>query len=55
MSEWYEIKDQDDVELSEDGKSIEILFNTNKFGNQYVDIPLNFIMRTIWNIPKINK
>ena len=37
MSEWFEIKNQEDVEISEDGKTLEILFNTNRFGNQYVE------------------
>jgi len=43
MSEWYEIKTQEEVELSADKKSIEVLFNTNEWGNQYVDIPIKFI------------
>ena len=47
MSEWYEIKDQNDVELSEDGKRIEIMFNTNEFGNQYVEVPIEFITRVL--------
>ena len=47
MSEWYEIKNQEDIELSEDGESIEVLFNSNKFGNQYVDIPIEFIIKVL--------
>ena len=42
MSEWYEIKNQEDIELSEDGESIEVLF-----GNQYVDIPIEFIIKVL--------
>lgn len=44
MSEWYQIKEQEDVELSEDGECIEILFNTNDSGNQYVEVPIKFIL-----------
>ncbi len=47
MSEWFEIKDKEDVELSGDGERIMILFNTNEFGNQYVEIPVKFIRRVI--------
>ena len=43
MSEWYEIDNQEDVELSEDGKRVHVLFNTTDQGNQYVDIPVEFI------------
>jgi len=47
MSEWYKIKDQADVELSEDGKSIEIMFNTNYSGSQYIEVPVEFIKRVL--------
>jgi len=47
MSEWFEITDPDDVELSKDGKRIEIMFNTNEFGNQYVEVPIEFITRVL--------
>lgn len=47
MSEWYEIKNQDDIEISADGKTLEILFNTNQFGNQYIEIPIKFITKIL--------
>lgn len=47
MSEWYEIKNQDDIEISEDGKMLEVLFNTNQFGNQYIEIPIKFIAKIL--------
>ena len=47
MSEWYKIKDQADVELSEDGKSIEIMFNTNYSGSQYIEVTVEFIKRVL--------
>ena len=43
MSEWFEIKSQEDVELSDDRESVEVLFNTDQFGNQYVEIPVEFL------------
>ena len=43
MSEWYEIKNQEDIEISKDGKVLEVLFNSNQFGNQYIEIPIKFI------------
>jgi hypothetical protein len=43
MSVWYEITNQEDVEVSEDGKTIEVLFSTDNFGNNYVEIPIKFI------------
>ena len=43
MSEWFEIKDADNVDLSKDGEEMHILFNTNNFGNQYVSVPIKYI------------
>jgi len=43
MSIWHEIKNPEDLEISEDGKTIEVLFNSDRFGNFYVDIPIIFI------------
>lgn len=45
MSMWYEIKDKDDVSLSEDGKSLQVNFDSNHNGNIWVEIPLEFIDR----------
>ena len=42
MSEWFEVKDKGNIDLSEDGKSVYILFETNQFGNRYVEIPIEF-------------
>jgi len=47
MSEWFEIKNQEDVKISEDGKTVDVLFNTNEWGNQYVEIPIEFIMNIL--------
>ena len=47
MSLWYEIKDQDDVSLSDDGKTIYVCFNGNHNGNIYVEIPVGFVIKAI--------
>ena len=47
MSVWHEIKNSEDVELSEDGSSIEILYRSDKSGNYYVDVPVEFLMDKI--------
>ena len=43
MSEWFEVKNKEDVEVSKDRKDLEILFNTNDWGNQYIIVPIEFI------------
>ena len=43
MSTWVEIKNQEDVELSDDGKTIEVLYSSDQHGNNYIDIPVEFI------------
>ena len=47
MSEWYKIEDEEFVEVSKDKKTIEVLFNTNENGNQYIDIPIEFIKNVL--------
>jgi len=43
MSIWHEIKKQEDVELSEDGKTIEVLYGFDHNGNKYIEIPVDFV------------
>ena len=43
MSTWIEIKEADAVELSDDGKTIEVYIGSDHGGAIYVDIPLEFI------------
>lgn len=43
MSEWYEVNDPEDVDFSLDGKSIHILYKTNRNGNCYVEVPVDLI------------
>ena len=47
MSVWYEIEDQEDVELSEDGKTLEINFNSDHNGNIYVEVPIDIIKKAL--------
>jgi len=47
MSLWYEIKNKDDVELSEDGTEVDVLFNSDGFGNQYISIPVEFLVELL--------
>ena len=47
MSVWYTIFRQEDVEVSEDGKTIDVLFSTDGSGNNYVEIPIRFIETAI--------
>ena len=47
MSLWYEVDDRDAVELSSDGKSVEVLFSTDRAGNNYVEIPIEFIRQLL--------
>lgn len=42
MSEWIQIKDRNDVDLSDDEKFVHILFETNEFGNRYIEVPIEF-------------
>ncbi len=47
MSEWFEITDSSDIEISEDGTSIEVWFDSDRNGNKYVDISLALIAEVI--------
>ena len=47
MSTWREIKKQEDVELSEDGKTLEVLYMSDYNGNNYIDIPIEFVMQAL--------
>jgi hypothetical protein len=45
MSVWHTIKDPDDVDLSLDGKTLDVLFKSDNSGNHYVEIPIEFVRR----------
>jgi len=44
MSIRYEIKDFDDLDISDDGTEMEVLFNHTHNGNNYVDIPIEMVL-----------
>ena len=47
MSIWYKIIDQLDVELSDDGKTIEINYSADYTGNIYIEVPVEFIKNVL--------
>ena len=47
MSEWYEVKDPDDVNLSDDKKFVHILLDTDYFGNRYVEVPVEILVKLL--------
>lgn len=56
MSIWHEIKDQDDVQLSDDKQTLEVCFGHDHNGNLYADIPIEFIKHALYDADgKINE
>jgi len=47
MSTWYNVKEQEDVEVSNDGETLDILFATDEWGNKYVEIPIEFVKKAL--------
>lgn len=47
MSEWFEVKKADNVDLSDDGKFFHILFQTNRNGNRYVEVPVEILVKLL--------
>ena len=47
MSTWIEIEDSGDVDLSEDGKEMHVLYSNDDCGNNYVSIPIEFVKKAI--------
>ena len=50
MSTWINIKDQEDVELDESPMTeatIDVLYSSDKFGNNYISIPVSFIINVL--------
>lgn len=46
------ITNPEDVELSENGKELEILIGGDDCGNEYVDIPVEFVRKALEAGPK---
>ena len=55
MSIWHGVNSQEDVELSEDGETIDVLFNHDYNGNNYVSIPIEFIKNVLPTSPNKEK
>lgn len=51
MSNWYQVKEQDDMERSSDGKTLDVYFLEDHNGGNYVEIPIEFIKKAI-NVPQ---
>ena len=49
MSTWTEIKDKDDVNYDIIDDTIDVLISTDDFGNNYVSIPLAYIIEALTN------
>ena len=43
MSEWIDLVNADNIELSDDKKTVLIMFETNEFGNRWIEIPIEFL------------
>ena len=43
MSTWYEVKNKNNVTISECGKEVHVLYRTDNWGNRYLAIPIEFI------------
>lgn len=48
MSEWLECKDKDDLEV--DGEYLNVWFESDDFGNRYIQIPVDFIIEKLGKI-----
>lgn len=47
MSIWHRVENQEDVELSEDGTTIDVWIASDKDGNQYIEIPVEYIKKAL--------
>lgn len=47
MSTWIRVENPEDVELSEDGRTVEVLYSSDKFGNNYIEIPVEFVNKVL--------
>lgn len=44
MSTWIEIKDAEDISYDPDDDEINVLYSDDDFGNNYISIPVSFII-----------
>ena len=56
MSIWYDIKKTDEVNVSEDGKTLDILFDSKDYnGATYVQVPLERVKEVLKEYDEKNK
>jgi hypothetical protein len=44
MSTWIKIEDSEDVEIDEELETIDVLYLTDHNGNNYIEIPIEYIL-----------
>ena len=47
MSIWYDVEKQEDVDMSEDGKELHIMYDYDDSGNKYVSVPIELVLEAI--------
>lgn len=46
MSTWRKI-DKEDIDISDDGKELEVLVSDDRFGNNYIEISIDDILQLL--------
>lgn len=47
MSFWKTIKNKEYVEVSDDGSTLDVLYDSDQHGNMYLEIPIEFVIEAI--------
>ena len=47
MSTWRMVEDIDDIAVSHDKKTLEILIGSDDWGNNYIEVPIEFIAKRL--------
>jgi hypothetical protein len=50
MSNWIEIKDQEDVTVDITDDQLEVMLEPDDFGNNYIVIPLSFVFKALHDV-----
>jgi len=53
MSTWIEIKKQEDVDYDMIQDTVDIFISNDQFGNNYVSVPVEYIINVLKNYDKI--
>lgn len=54
MSNWIEIKDKTDIEYDDRKRQIDVCYSTDNFGNNYITIPVDFILQLLRDVNEID-